>query len=77
MKKLILLLALVSCNKSESDQRVAFNYRCDRPAEIPDTLVGGYPVYWDCDWHASYVNGRVSLERDSLSRITAVKRILK
>lgn len=77
MKKLILILALVSCTKTESETGTAFNYRCERPDEIPDTLVGGAPVYWDCDWHASYVNGRVSLERDSLSRIVAVKRFIK
>jgi hypothetical protein len=78
MKRLSIIssLLLLSCTKTE-EKKVVFNYKCERPEEIPDTLVGGYPVYWDCDWHASYVNGRVSLERDSLSRITAVKRILK
>jgi hypothetical protein len=78
MKRLSIIfsLLLLSCTKTE-EKKVVFNYKCERPAEIPDTLKGGTPVHWDCDWHSSYVNGRVSLSRDSTGAVTGITRILE
>lgn len=42
----------------DGSESVPFDYTCQRPDDIPDTLRDGTKVYWDCDWQASYLNKR-------------------
>jgi len=77
MKKLIVIVAvlfLTSCETQRDPNHVAYDYTCDRPTEIPDTMKGGTPIHWDCDWHASYVTGHVKILRDSSGRVTSIGR---
>ena len=66
----------ISYDREIDPNRVPYDYTCTRPEEVPDTMRGGTPIYWDCDWNASYYSGNVTILRDSLERVTSIGRAM-
>ena len=38
-----------------------YTYECEKPTCIPDTLVTGEQIYWDCRWNRAFLNGNVKV----------------
>ncbi|MFW9948499.1 MAG: hypothetical protein ACFFKA_00060 [Candidatus Thorarchaeota archaeon] len=68
MKKLFLVLMIIgiavfSCDSPSTEPIEPIG--CVKPVDIPDTLVTGEKVDWDCNWQASYNAGNVHVIRDN------------
>lgn len=80
MKNLILSvsLALLAFSCTNPDKPVKLHdHTCHRPADIPDTLSNGQPVYWDCTWQMDYNAGRVVVRYNEDGEPKAVGRYKK
>jgi len=56
---LALVLIFYSCD-NQGDTKI-YDYKCDRPSEIPEYFKNGKPVEWDCLWNDYYKDGKVQI----------------
>lgn len=73
-----LAVVLVKCTDTREpgwDKTPDYFY-CKLPDEFPDTMYDGTPIYWDCDWEASYRVGNVYTKVNDNGDIVYVGRIL-
>lgn len=77
MKKLILILAVVVLTGCANDRppHIEDPHHCYRPDDIPETLVTGETIYWDCVWQEAYNDGRVQVVHDSNGDVIAVAKL--
>ena len=67
----ILILPLIGC---DSEPDVADPHTCHRPADVPEKLITGEVVYWDCLWQESYNCGDFQVIYDENGDPIAVAR---